>query len=134
MRVNLSFDFGRSLGSMVVLSLFSLLLASCSSRLEEKKMLDATIGLSELQLVQLRGVPTHRYEVDQHIFLSYVQNNVDYTSYPTFGPWGPGPWGYYGGGPWGGGYSSSFSSTSCQTTFELVQDKVVTWMQRGDGC
>lgn len=126
-----------------------LALAACDvPTLKQRKVLDATIGKSEVDVVREFGVPTRTYTAGDHSFLAYIDNETQYTG---GGGWGWGGWGGWGGGwggwggwgggwgpgwggGWGGGFPATYYNTSCQTTFELVSGRVVAWTMRGDGC
>lgn len=129
---------GRTFGLSISLGIC--FLVGCANNIEEIKKLNAMIGQPEIEVIRQFGVPARKYEVDGHKFLAYIETNTDYTTYPAGGwGWGGGPWGgYYGGGPWnyGGlnGFNGYYSTVSCQTTFELANNKVISWNQRGDGC
>lgn len=113
-------------------------LAGCAvSPLQDPAKLNATIGVSSVALIQQFGVPSRSYQAQDHLFLAYIQSDTEYT--PGTPDWGWGWGGGYGYGygyGWGGGggFPPSVYTTSCQTTFELVDDKVIGWKKRGDGC
>ncbi|MDF7674053.1 hypothetical protein PT277_07480 [Acetobacteraceae bacterium ESL0709] len=114
-------------------------LSGCAtSPLQQKKLLDSLIGRSSLDVVRTFGVPSTTYHTQDHDFMAYLVTDTQY--FPGSPDWGWGWGGYgYGGwgspGPWGmGGIPPSYSTTSCQTMFELVQDHVISWSKRGDGC
>jgi len=110
----------------------------------QRRLLDSMIGRSPVDVVRTFGVPTRTYAADGHTFLAYVEQQGNYV---PDGPIGPGPgwgwgWGGYGwGGGWGGGWGpgwggwgGSYYTSSCQTLFEVVGDKVSSWSMKGDGC
>lgn len=104
--------------------------------LQQQAVLKSMIGKSSLDLVRRFGVPTRTYKTDDHDFLAYIKTRANYSP----GSWGGG-WngGYgYGYGPglraWGGGIPPNYTTLSCQTTFELENDRVLRWTLRGDGC
>lgn len=116
---------------------------------EQKKLLNSMIGQSEVDVVRKFGVPTRAYQAQGHNFLAYIQNETSYSPGMSGGwgwGWGGGPWGWgggWGGGPWGWGgggwgggmgFPPSYYQSTCQTTFELMNSKVIGWTMRGDGC
>ena len=130
-----------------------LALAACASPTPaQRRALDAMVGRSPVDVVRSFGVPTRTYSTDGHTFLAYVDNESNYS------PGSPGPgwgWGFGGlgwgggygggwGGGWGGGYGGyggfgggfppTYYTSTCQTTFEISNDKVASWAMRGDGC
>ena len=137
-------------------------LAACESPTPaQRRALDAMVGRTPVDVVRSFGVPTRTYTADGHTFLAYVDNETGYipgTPGPGWGwgfgglgwgggygggwggGWGGGYGGGFGGGGFGGGYGgyggfgSSYYSSTCQTTFEVVNDKVSSWTMRGDGC
>ncbi|CAI9121656.1 hypothetical protein [Brytella acorum] len=130
-----------------------LALAACDvPTLEQKKVLDSMVGRTDVDVIRQFGVPTRAYQAGGHNFLAYIQNETQYSPGSNWGwGWGGGggPWGWGGGyggwGGWGGGYGgwgggmgmgmpSTYYNTTCQTTFELVDSRVIGWTMRGDGC
>ncbi|QHI96402.1 hypothetical protein GT348_05615 [Aristophania vespae] len=112
------------------------ILAGCEvSPLEKKELLDSMVGQSALEVIREFGVPSTTYETKGHKFLAYNVSDVDF--YPGSSDWGWGNdygWGWGWGGPWGGPAMSGYSASTCQTTFELLEDRVIAWRKRGDGC
>jgi len=146
------FSFGKGIRMMkktVFLSFAALLtLSACDvPTVQQRKVLDSMIGKSDVDVLRTFGVPTRTYQASGHDFLAYIDNETNYS--PGTGGWGwgwgGGPWGGYGGwgggwggyGGWGGGFGGfppSYYNTTCQTTFELTNSRVVGWTMRGDGC
>ena len=108
-------------------------LASCATTAGYEKMLNAWIGVEELDLVRGWGPPTRFYETSGRKFLAYstqrtsvhagmppivrttMVNNVPYTSYIP-------------------GTPPIVARHLCQTVFELEGNKVVSWTHQGDDC
>ncbi len=143
------FSFGKGIRMMkktVFLSFAALLtLSACDvPTVQQRKVLDSMIGKTDVDVLRTFGVPTRTYQASGHDFLAYIDNETNYS--PGSGGWGwgwgGGPWGGYGGyGGWGGGWGGGFGgfppsyyNTTCQTTFELTNSRVVGWTMRGDGC
>ncbi|GBQ66619.1 hypothetical protein AA103196_1452 [Ameyamaea chiangmaiensis NBRC 103196] len=122
---------------------------------KQRRLLDSMVGQPEVSLIRQFGVPTRTFSANGHNFLAYVDNQTSYYSGGGSGwgwGWGGGGWGWGGpgwgggwggwgsgygmGGPggWGGGWGGSTYSSSCQTTFEVIDGKVSAWTMRGDGC
>lgn len=118
---------------------FLALLTGCSlSPLDDPKQLNAMVGKDTVSLIQYYGVPSQSFRVKDHYFFAYNETETEYS--PGTANWG---WGWGGGYGWGdpawgwaggGGIPPSSYTTSCQTTFEIVSDKVITWRKRGNGC
>ena len=129
-----------------------LVLAGCAvPSPAQRRLLDSMVGKPPVDVVRAFGVPTRTYSTDGHTFLAYIDHESGYTpGTPGWGwggygwdggwgggGWGGGGWGGYGlgyGGGFGGGIPPSYYSTTCQTTFEVSDDKVASWTIRGDGC
>lgn len=131
------FFWKRSVCVFVTGSVLLTLSGCVTPPLQQKKLLDSLVGKSSLDVVRTFGVPTTTYHTQAHDFMAYLITDTQY--YPGSPDWGWGWGGGYGfggwGGPWGvGGIPPSYSTTSCQTMFELVQDRVISWRKRGDGC
>lgn len=117
-------------------------LAGCSvPPLENPKVLNTLVGQTALQIVQRFGVPTGTFQTQGHQFLAYNQTQTTFSSTDPGWGWGWGDYGWGGpgwgwGGPWGyeGPSTSMVTTESCQTTFELENDRVLGWKMRGDGC
>jgi hypothetical protein len=126
---------------LAVLLLPVLALAGCAvPSPAQRRLLDSMIGRTPVDVVRAFGVPTRTYSAEGHSFLAYIDNQTGYIP-GTPGPgWGGGyGWGGgWGGGGWGwggwGGFPPSYYTSTCQTTFEVVGDKVASWAMRGDGC
>jgi hypothetical protein len=112
----------------------ALSLGACTSSADRAAYLNTLVGQPEAELVRQLGVPSRMLETGGHKFLAYDQqrSTTIYAGGPYFGSIG----GYYGGG-FGGYYSTiptEVVSRQCATTFELVDDRVISWFLRGDGC
>lgn len=112
-----------------------LLLAGCAAHAlaERRAYLTSLVGESEAALVRQMGVPTRTFETGGEKFLAYDTRHVDVV--PGFYP--P-PWYGPGFGPWWG-YPYAWSppaviARSCETTFEIKENKVASFSMRGDGC
>lgn len=113
-----------------------ILLAGCSTpALQQPKVLNSMVGQSTVDVLRRFGVPARTYDVQGHNFLSYIETETQYS--PGYSSWDWG-WGWgsgYGYGGWGGlNVPPSYYSSTCQTTFEVVGDRVVGWKMHGGGC
>ncbi|AQS88631.1 hypothetical protein NCH01_19310 [Neoasaia chiangmaiensis] len=118
---------------------------------QQKQVLNSMIGQTDVDVIRKFGVPSRSYQASGHNFLAYIDNETQYSPGGGgwgwgwgggpwgggwgggWGGWGGGGWGGWGGG-WGGGFPSTYYNTTCQTTFELVNTRVIGWTMRGDGC
>jgi hypothetical protein len=118
----------KRIGSIAVL----MLLAGCAvpDHAARVAQLNAMIGHNEADLIRAFGVPTRSIVSDGHKFLAYEARTIDIIpGTPAFGGW-RGGWGWY----YGGGFPPEVITRGCDTTFELSQDRVLAWTQRGDSC
>ncbi|WP_407645683.1 hypothetical protein [Bombella mellum] len=111
-----------------------MLLAGCSApALQQPGVLNGMVGQSTVDVLRRFGVPTRTYDAQGHNFLSYIETETQYS--PGYSSW---DWGWgsgYGYGGWGGiNIPPSYYSSTCQTTFEVVSDRVVGWKMYGGGC
>jgi hypothetical protein len=129
----------RRLLPLAVLAAPMLSLAACETPSPaQRRLLDSMIGRTPVDVVRAFGVPTRVYTADGHSFLAYIDNQTGVIPGSPGPGWGWG-WGGYGwGGGWGGGWGTGFPptyyNTTCQTTFEVANDRVTSWSMRGDGC
>lgn len=136
--------------AVLVLAAPVLALAACQSPTPaQRRVLDSMVGRTPVDVVRTFGVPSRTYSADGHSFLAYIDDQSSYfpgSAGPGWG-WGFGGYGWgggfagYGGGygfdggyGFGGGFPPTYYSSSCQTTFELVGDKVASWSMHGNGC
>lgn len=105
--------------------------------LQRHSVLQSMVGQSSVEVLRRFGVPTRNYQTQGHTFLSYIHTQENYSPGTWGGDWGGYGYGYGWGpglGAWGGGMPPMYSTSTCQTTFELVNDRVTSWSLRGDGC
>ena len=144
----------RRLVPLVLIAASLLSLAACESPTPaQRRVLDSMIGRTPVDLVRSFGVPSRTYTTDGHVFLAYIDDESSYS--PGSGPgwgwgWGGLGWGGgygvgYGGGGYGGGWGGlygggfggfppTYYTSTCQTLFEVANDKVASWSMHGDGC
>ena len=114
-----------------------LLLGGCTApALQRPKVLNSMVGQSTVEVLRRFGVPTRTYVAQGHNFLSYIETETQFSPGYSGWDWGwGGGYGYGYGGGWGGiSIPPSYYSSTCQTTFEAVEDKVVGWKLYGGGC
>ena len=95
------------------------------------------VGQPVAILVANMGVPSRTYEADGIQFLAYTERRVDYIpASPSYGYGFGAPYGPYGGGPYGGfgGFPPQVVEWVCETTFQVVQDRVQSFTFRGNAC
>ncbi len=92
------------------------LLTGCVMRPDRRAVLNPLIGHPEADAVRVLGVPNRSLDTDGRRFLAYVDS------------WGA-PYGAYG-------YDTSpdFYVWTCETTLEIVQGKVASYVLRGNAC
>jgi hypothetical protein len=112
-------------------------LAACATGPGLQSRMASFTGASEQTLVQDLGVPDKQVTVGDVQYLAYERRDLDVT--PGFaGPYYGGP--FYGGGFIGpgpffdAGIPGRVNEISCETTFQLRNDKVIGFTLRGDDC
>jgi hypothetical protein len=124
---------------MLLLPLASL--AACATGPGLQSRMASFTGASEQTLVQDLGVPDKQVTVNGTQYLAYERRDLDVS--PGF--MGPAYGGFYGGPFYGGGFigpgpffdagiPSRVNEISCETTFVLRKDKVVSFTLRGNDC
>jgi hypothetical protein len=105
-----------------------LLLAGCATGPSLETRLAATIGQSELQVVETLGVPNRTYDTGGFRFLQYEERRQCCTSSTPY--WGR-PYGRFApyslGGP-------VLLTRSCDITLTLREGRVQSFTTRGDDC
>ena len=91
------------------LLLISTLLAGCATSANYEKVVDSWVGSSEDELIRKWGVPTSSYSTSDNKYITYRRTRiVD-----------------YGSGPF---------QKSCETTFTLQNERIVSWSFKGNDC
>jgi hypothetical protein len=119
-------------------SLILLALAGCATGPSLESRMAAYIGASSQTLVQQLGVPDKQITVDGIQYLAYDRRRTVVSPGLVmgggFGPYG----GPFYGGPFYGGPTlvtpPSVNVYSCETTFLLEKDHVVSFTLRGNDC
>ena len=113
-----------------------LLLAACEPGVSRATYLSQFVGRTEPELIAAVGVPVRSIESGGVKFLAYSDRRVEIIpGSPGFPGYGPpfGPYGY-GGGYGFGGLPPQAIQRDCETTFELVANRVRSFTLRGNAC
>ena len=109
------------------IALFAALLAAgCESGPSREQVLTQFIGATEQQLVQAMGVANRTFATGDANFLAYDERRTELIAPPP----GPG-WGWWG---WGSPWPATVRQLVCETTFEVAQGRVRSFMLRGNAC
>jgi len=111
--------------------LVAALLAGCAPTVNRSVLLNSLVGQPEAEVVRQFGVPSRTFEAGGHTFLAYSERRVD--SFPA-GPFYGGGFGYFGGYGYFGGFPAAVIERACETTFEVVNARIVNWALRGNAC
>jgi hypothetical protein len=117
----------------LALTAILLSLSGCATTANYEKMLSSWVGASELDLVRRWGPPTQSYETGGRKFLIYSSSQDVFLpgTAPTYTTTVIGNTAYtnmVGGTP---GQTLSFS---CRTTFEIHDERIVSWRWQGNDC
>jgi hypothetical protein len=111
-----------------------LAVAACEPGVSRATYLSQFIGSSETNLISALGVPTRSIESGGIKFLAYRDHRVDVMpgmpGLPNYGS----PFGPYGYGGVYGGIPPQLIERDCETTFELIDNKVRSFTLRGNAC
>lgn len=113
-----------------------LAVAGCEPGVSRATYLSQFIGRTEPELIAGLGVPVRSIESGGVKFLAYSDRRVDIIpGSPGFPGYGPpfGPYGF-GGGYGFGGLPPQAIERDCETTFELVDNRVRSFKLRGNAC
>ena len=120
---------------MFVLPVF--VLTGCATGPSLQSRMAAYIGDNTQTLVQGLGVPDKQITVNGVQYLAYEQSYTQVPGYIGFG----GVYGSYGGPFYGGRYGGPYygfppyvNEYSCDTTFLLKDDRVLSFTMRGNAC
>jgi hypothetical protein len=110
-----------------------LIFSGCATTANYEKILNSWIGSEEVDLIRKWGPPQQSYESGGRKFLVYSSQRNVYMpgTAPRYQTTYIGNTAYtnqVGGTP---GYNIGMT---CTTTFELVNNKIVTWQWRGNDC
>ena len=110
-----------------------LVLGGCATTENYEKMLGSWVGASELELVRRWGAPQRTFDSGGRKFLEYASDrNVFIPGVaPTYTTSMIGNTAYT---KRVGGSASQNIAKSCQTTFELLNDRIQSWRYYGNDC
>ncbi|SME99291.1 hypothetical protein SAMN06265365_114102 [Tistlia consotensis] len=110
-----------------------LLLSACASEAKYQSMLDGWVGASEHDLIQAWGPPDSSYQNDEAKYLTWKRQYQNYMpgTPPSYVTHSVGNQVYTT--PIGGSPGYLFSS-SCKTTFTVIDDRVTGWRVEGNAC
>jgi hypothetical protein len=115
-----------------------LALTGCVTGPSLQSRMAAYIGDSTQSLVQNLGVPDKQITVNGVRYLAYVRHYQEIEPDDLAFGGGFGPYGGFYGSPYGGFYGDPFprqvNEYSCETTFLLKDDRVVSFSLRGNYC
>ena len=121
----------RPLRFLLIASLVILL--GCATTANYEKMLNSWVGAPELDLVRRWGPPIQSYETSGRKFLVYSNSRNIFLpgTAPTYTTTVIGNTAYTNRV---GGTPAQNIGLSCQTTFEIFQERVVSWRYEGNDC
>ncbi|CAH0267007.1 hypothetical protein [Roseomonas sp. CECT 9278] len=96
----------------------ALLVQGCATRQGFEARMGRYVGQPEADLVASLGVPVRSFQAGNRSFLQYERRMVTADVLPGWG--------------WGGGVS--VQTWQCDTTFEIVEGRVVSFTSRGNDC
>ena len=114
------------------------LLTACAPGVDRRAYLATFVGQPETEVVRQLGVPSRTFDSGGHKFLAYLEQRG--ATAISGGPFLFGGYGYgYGFGPrfgygYGGAFPTYVTERTCETTFEVAGDRVVSWALRGNSC
>ena len=118
---------------IVYLLIFSVVISGCATTAGYKKVVNSWVGHSELELIRSWGAPQQTYESGGSKFLVYNSSRNVYLpgTAPTYTTTVIGNTAYTNSS---GGTSAQNLHFSCQTTFEVRNEKIISWRFRGNDC
>ena len=110
-----------------------MLIVGCATTANYEKILSSWVGANEIDLIRSWGAPDNQYESSGTKFLTYQKSENIYMpgTAPTYTTT------MIGNIPHTtavGGTRPYNIQTSCKTTFEINNGKVVNWRWEGNGC
>lgn len=117
----------------VIGALLAAVLAGCATTANYEKILDSWVGASEIDLVRKWGTPQRVYETGGTKFLTYASSRNIYLpgTAPTYQTT------YIGNTAYTnriGGTPGQNIGMTCVTTFEVRNDRIVSWRWEGNDC
>jgi hypothetical protein len=117
----------------LALAVIALVLTGCATTANYEKILQSWVGRTELDLVRAWGPPLQTYKTGGSKFLVYSSaRNVYFAGTPpAYTTTVIGNTAYtnrIGGTP------GQIVGMRCQTTFELIDQKIISWQWQGNDC
>lgn len=108
-------------------------LAGCATTANYEKILNSWVGATELDLIRKWGPPRQSYEAGDSKFLVYSSSRNVYIpgTAPAYETTVIGNTAYTN--PVGGTPGQNIG-LSCQTTFEVSSERIVSWRWQGNDC
>lgn len=123
----------KTLRMLAAVALATMMMVGCATTENYEKMLNSWVGAQELDLVRRWGAPTQSYEAAGRKFVTYSSSRNIFIpgTAPTYTTTLVGNTAYTNRV---GGTSAQNIGMSCQTTFEIYQERVVSWRHAGNDC
>lgn len=117
----------------IALAALLLILTGCATTANYEKILNSWVGATELDLIREWGPPQQSYEAGGRKFVVYTSSRNVYISgtAPSYTTTIIGNTAYTR--PVGGTPGQNIG-LSCQTTFEILDDRIVSWRWQGNDC
>ena len=117
----------------LLLAIVVAILSACATTANYEEILNSWVGAEEVDLIRKWGPPQQSYETGGRKFLAYSSRRNVYLpgTAPSYQTTVIGNTAYsnpVGGTP---GYNIGMA---CVTTFELANNKIVSWQWRGNDC
>lgn len=114
----------RSAALLLLVGLFG----GCANQLAERQAyLNQFIGQPVSAVVQAMGVPSRSFETAGVTYLAYNEHRIDFIpGTPLYAPF------YFGA--YGGGFPPQIVQMDCETTFQVIDGKISTYVLRGNAC
>ena len=108
-------------------------IVGCATTANYEKILSSWVGAKEIDLVRAWGAPNNQYESSGTKFLTYQKSNNIYMpgTAPTYSTTMIGNTAYTSSS---GGSPAYNIQMFCKTTFEVKNERIVSWRWEGNGC
>jgi hypothetical protein len=124
---------GATMRKALVLTAILFVLAGCATTANYEKILSSWVGFTELDIIRKWGPPQQSYETGGRKFLVYSSARNMYLpgTAPSYTTTVIGNTAYTNRV---GGTPGQNIGLSCQTTFEISDEKIVSWRWQGNDC
>jgi|LauGreDrversion4_2_1035121.scaffolds.fasta_scaffold156322_1 hypothetical protein len=108
-------------------------IVGCATTANYEKILSSWVGAKEIDLIRAWGAPDNQYESSGTKFLTYQKSNNIYMpgTAPTYSTKMIGNTAYTSSS---GGSPAYNIQMFCKTTFEVKNERIVSWRWEGNGC